>query len=79
MVSRIGRRITAAVNPVSGALIRRWRWSAVRRVLTGRGPTRQDRLSLRQGRGFGVTASAAQMQARRAAIDELMRRDNPEV
>jgi hypothetical protein len=78
MVNRIGRRISTAVNPVSSAVIRRWRWSAMRRMLTGRGPARQERLSLRQARAFGVTASAEQMRARAAAIDELLNRDDPE-
>ena len=76
-MSHIGRRVRAAVNPVSTALTGWWCHSATRHMLTGHGPTaRQRRLARRRViRGVGHTPSAEQMKARAAAIDELMGRD----
>ena len=70
-MNRIGRRMRAAVNPVSTAATRWWCHSAVRHVLTGHGPAARQRL-IRDGiRGSGFTPSPGQMKARAAAIDEL--------
>jgi hypothetical protein len=76
-MSRIGRRVRAAVNPVSTALTARWCHSALRHMLTGYGLTARQRRLIRRGmiRGVGRTPSAEQMKARAAAIDELMGRD----
>ena len=75
-MSRIGRRVRAALNPVSTA-VTRWR-PAMRHMLTGRGPTARQRRQIRRRmtQGGGQTTSAEQMRARRAAIDELLRRDD---
>lgn len=79
-MSRIGRRVRAAVNPVSTALTGWWCHSAMRHMLTVYGPTARRRRLLRRRmiRGAGFTPSAEpaeQMKARAAAIDELMSRD----
>jgi hypothetical protein len=73
-LSRIGRRIRAAINPVSTAATRWWCHSALRRMLTGHGPTARQRALIRRGviHGTGHTPSAEQMKARAAAIDELL-------
>ena len=79
-MNRIGRRISAAVNPVSTAATRWWCHSAIRHMLTGHGPTaKQRRLIRRRTRGAGFTPSAEQMKTRAAAIDELFRRDDHEM
>ena len=79
-MNRIGRRVGAAVNPVSTAATRWWCHSAMRHMLTGYGQAARQRRLIRHGtRGAGFTPSAEQMKARAAAIDELLNRDNHEV
>ena len=77
-MSQIGRRVRAAVNPLSTAATGWWCHSAVRHTLTGHGPTARQRRLIRSGavRGVGHVPSAEQMQARRAAIDRLLSRDD---
>ena len=71
-MNRIGRRVSAAVNPVSSAVTRWWCHSAKRYVLTGYGPTASQRRLIRRGeRGAGCTRSAEQMKARAEAIDAV--------
>ena len=48
-MSRIGRRVRAAVNPVSTAATGWWCHSALRHVLTGYGPTARQRRFIRHG------------------------------
>jgi hypothetical protein len=68
MMNRIGRRISAAVNPVSTAATGWWCHSAIRHMLTGHGPTARQRRLIRHGiSGDGFTPSAEQMKARTAA------------
>jgi hypothetical protein len=79
-VSYLGRRVRAAINPGSTAATRWWCHSAVRRLLTGYGPTaRQRRLARhgvnRGGRAAGHPPSAELMKARAAAIDALLSRE----
>jgi hypothetical protein len=77
-MNRIGRHVRAAINPVSTVATRWWCHSAMRHMLTGHGPTAQQRrLIRRRMRGAGFTPSAEQMKARAKAIDELVgqRRD----
>jgi hypothetical protein len=76
-VSRIGRRVRAAVNPVSTAATSCWCHSAMRHMLTGYGPTARQRRFIRRGmiQGAGCTPPADQMRARAAAIDQLLDRD----
>ena len=76
-MSRIGRRVRAAVNPVSTEATRWWCYSALRHMLTG---YRQRRL-IRHGMIHGAvgTPSARQMKARAAAIDQLLARDDHEM
>jgi hypothetical protein len=73
-MSDVGRRVRAAVNPLSTAATNWWCHSALRHALTGYGPTaRQRRLSRRgMAHGVGRVASAEQMKARAAAIDRLL-------
>ena len=80
-MSRIGRRIRAAVNPVSTAATRWWCHSALRHMLTGYGPTARQRRLIRHGmiQGTGRRPSAEQMKARAAAIDQLLDRDDHEM
>lgn len=80
-MSRIGRRVRAAVNPVSTAVTRWWCHSAMRHMLTGYGPTARQRRSIRRGmiQSAGRTPSAEQMRARAAAIDRLLDRDDHEM
>ena len=77
-MSRIGRRVRAAVNPVSTALTRWWCHSAMRHTLTGYGPTARQRRLMRRRmvRSVGVTPSTEQMKARAAVIDELLGRSS---
>lgn len=78
-MNRIGRRVRAAVNPVSTAATRWWCHSAVRHMLTGYGPTARQRRLIRRGtRGAGFVPSAGTMKARAEAIDELLGQDEPE-
>ena len=69
-MSRIERRVRDAVNPLSTALTHWWCHSALRRRLTGHGPTPSQRRLVR----YAPAPSAEQMKARRAAIDELLGR-----
>jgi hypothetical protein len=73
-MSRIGRRVRAAVNPMSTAVTRWWCHSAVRHLLTGHGPSATQRRLIRHGliENDGRTPSAGQMRARAAAIDQLL-------
>jgi hypothetical protein len=73
-MSRIGRRVRAAANPVSTALTGWWCHSALRHVLTGHGPTARQRRRIRRGRIAQPDhgPSAERMNARRAAIDQLL-------
>jgi hypothetical protein len=77
-VSSIGRRVRAAVNPVSTAATGWWCHSALRHMLTGYGPTaRQRRLSRRvMIQSAGRAPTAGQMKARAAAIGQLLGRDD---
>ena len=77
-MSQIGRRVRAAVNPVSTAATRWWCYSAMRHMLTGYGPTARQRRFIRRGmiQGAGSTLSTEQMKARAAAIDQLLDRND---
>ena len=79
-MSRIGRRVRAAVNPVSTAATGWWGHSALRR-LTGNGLTARQRRFIRHGmtRGAGSRPPAEQMKARAAAIKQLLARDDHQV
>jgi hypothetical protein len=74
-MSRIGRRVRAAVNPVSTALTAWWCHSAMRHMLTGHGPAARQRRLIRGGMipGARRTPPAEQMKVRAAAIDEQMK------
>ena len=80
-MSRIGRRVRAAVNPVSTAATGWWCHSALRYMLTGYAPTANQRRLIRRGmiQGPGRTPPAEQMKARAAAIDKLLERDDHEL
>lgn len=80
-MSRIGRRIRAAVNPVSTAATRWWCSSALRHMMTGYGPTARQRRVVRgvMIQSPGRTPSAGQVKARAAAIDQLVGRGDHEV
>ena len=90
-MSRIGRRVRAAVNPVSTAATGWWCHSALRHMLTGYGPTARQRRFIRhgtpvirhetQGGGFASSAKqkAEQMKVRAKAIDDLLGRDDHEM
>jgi hypothetical protein len=83
-MDRIGRRVSAAVNPVSSAATRWWCYSGLRHMLTGYGPTARQRRLIRHGTpairqetqagGFVPSAEqrTAQMKARARAIDDLL-------
>jgi hypothetical protein len=76
-MSQIGRRVRAAVNPLSTTATRWWCHSAMRHRLTGYGqPVTQWRL-IRHGvmGGADRAPSAGQMRARAAAIDALLSED----
>ncbi len=77
-MKRIGRRVCAAINPVSTAVTGWWCHSAIRHMLTGYGPTARQRRIICRGviRGAGVTPAAEQMKARAATIDELLAQDD---
>jgi hypothetical protein len=74
----IGRRVRGAVNPVSTAATGWWCHSALRRVLTGYGPTARQRRLIRRGTAHGAARvpSAEQLKARAAAIDRLLGQDD---
>ena len=79
-MNRIWRRICTAVNPVSTAATRWWCHSALRHMLTGHGPTARQRRLIRHGApGVRATPSAEQLEARKAAIDDLLGRDEHQV
>ena len=80
-MSRFGRRVRAAVNPVSTAATGWWCHSALRHMLTGHGPTARQRRFIRDGmiQGTGRTPPGGQMKARAAAIDQLLDRDDHEM
>jgi hypothetical protein len=79
-MSRVGRRVSAAVNPVSSAATRWWCHSALRHMLTGYGPTARQRRFIRRGmQGAGFTPAAGQVKARGGAADEPLGRDDHEM
>ena len=88
-MNRIRRRVSAAVNPVSTAATRWWCHSALRRMLTGYGPTARRRRLVRDGTAVirhetqGGAPSAElrieQMKLRARAIDDLLGRDDHEM
>jgi hypothetical protein len=86
-MTRIRRRVNAAVNPVSTAFTRWWCHSALRHMLTGYGPTARQRRLIRRGTpvmrrdtpGGGFAPSADQLDARRRAIDDLLSQDDRQV
>jgi hypothetical protein len=77
----IERRLRAAVNPASTAVTRWWCHSALRHMLTGHGPAVRERRLLRHNmiRSAGSIPSAEQMKTSRAAIDELLGRDDHDI
>ena len=76
-MSKVGRRVRSAVNPVSTAATRWWCQSVVRRVATGHGPTAKQRRLIRETRhGAGPTPDPEQMKERAAAIDQLLGQDD---
>ena len=76
-MNRIWRQVCAAINPVSTAASRWWCHSALRHMLTGYGPTAQQRRVIRRGTGgVGSAPSVEQMKARARAIDELLGRED---
>jgi hypothetical protein len=87
-MNRLRRRVSAAVNPASTAATRWWCHSALRRLLTGYGPTaRQRRFTARgtpvtrpgaPGAGFTPSAEqlAEQMKVHAKAIDDLLGSDD---
>jgi hypothetical protein len=72
------RHVCAAVNPVSTAATRWWCLSGLRRMLTGYGPTSQQRQLIRDRRRriAASTLSAEQNKVRAQMIDELLGRDD---
>ena len=82
-MSQLGRRVRAAVNPLSTAATRWWCHSGVRHRLTGQGPTAAEWRLIRRGGHRGGPAdgpppSAEVMKARAAAIDALLRANREE-
>jgi hypothetical protein len=77
-MSWIGRRVRAAVNPVSTAATGWWCHSALRHMLTGYGLTARQRRFIRRGmiQGADSRPPAEQMKARAAAINQLLARDD---
>ena len=75
-MSNLGRRVRAAVNPVSTAATGWWCRSALRHLLTGYGPTARQRRLIRHGmvHGTGRVPSAEQIKERAAAIDQILGR-----
>lgn len=80
-MSRIGRRVRAAVNPVSTAATGWWCHSALRHMLTGYGPAARQRRLIRHGmvQSAGRRPSAGQMKARAAATGQLLDQDDHEM
>ena len=63
-MNRIGRRVRAAINPVSTAATRWWCHSAMRHMLTGHGPTARQWRPIRHAQGAAsFRPSAEQMKA----------------
>ena len=78
-MNRIRRSLNAAVNPMSTAATRWWCHSTLRHTLTGhRPPPSRGRLIRSGPPGVRATPSAAQLEARKRAIDDLLSRDQPE-
>jgi hypothetical protein len=73
-MSRIGKRVRDAVNPLSTAATSWWCHSALRYRLTGYG--RPPRLPSHQAAGRAPSAEA--MAARAAAVDQLLARQDGE-
>lgn len=83
-MNRLGRLVRAAANPASTAATRWWCHSALRRWLTGYGPTASQRRVTSHGAsvtrpgaapgGFARSADQKtdQMRARAKAIDDLL-------
>lgn len=79
-MNQIGRRVRAALNPVSTAATKWWCHSAMRHMLTGHGPpARQQRPIHHRHGAASFTPSAERMKARTAATDELLSRDDHEI
>jgi hypothetical protein len=70
-MSGVGRRVRAAVNPVSTAATRWWCHSAIRHMLTGYGAAARPRRLTRRGDDPERRPSAEQMKERAEAIDQL--------
>ncbi|HEY3977102.1 MAG TPA: hypothetical protein VGM79_07495 [Streptosporangiaceae bacterium] len=81
-MSQIWRRARAAANPVSTAATGWWCRSALRRMLTGHGPTARQRQYLRARRQAAARPPSAEqvslMRARAQAIDDLLAQDDRE-
>jgi hypothetical protein len=77
-MSQIGRRVRAAVNPVSTSVTRWWCHSALRHMLTGYGPTARQRRFIRREmiQGAARRPTVDQMKARAAALDQMLDRDD---
>jgi hypothetical protein len=87
-MNQIRHRASAAVNPVSTAATRWWCHSALRRMLSGYGPTARQRRLIRhrtpvirhetQGGRFEPSAEqrAERMKGRARAIDDLLGPDD---
>ncbi len=80
-MSRVGRRVRAAVNPVSTAATGWWCHSALRHMLTGYGLTARQRRFIRDGmtQGAGSRPPAGQVKARAAAVNRLLAPDDHQV
>jgi hypothetical protein len=77
-MSNVGRRVRAAVNPVSTVATGWWCHSALRHALTGHGPTARQRRLIRHrmAHGTGRVPSTEEMKARAAAIDRQLGQHN---
>jgi hypothetical protein len=71
-MTRVGRLVRTAVNPLSTGVTRWWCQSAVRRLLTGYGPPARRRLI----RHRETALPGGQAEARRAAVGGLSVRDD---
>jgi hypothetical protein len=71
-MTRVGRLVRTAVNPLSTGVTRWWCQSAVRRLLTGYGPPARRRL-IRHGE---TALPGGQAEARTAAAGGLSVRDD---
>ena len=72
--SQIGHLVRTVVNPVSTAATRWWCHSALRRAVTGYGPTARQRRHVRSRMmgSAGHVPSAARLTARTAVADRLL-------